>query len=332
MRRLLSSLLLAAAAPSLVFAQSDEPPQPTEHPLLWRIESDPPSYLYGTIHVPDERVTALPTPVVEALSSCDVVVTELRMDRMAGLAAEMMLPEGESLDKILPEAVRAKLVARLEVAGLPVQALQRFKVWAVMATVVQLEYMDELRAGKQVLDQVIWEEARDNGAEGGALEVPEEQLDAFDGLTREEQVELLNDTLDQWAELRDKGETLVEGIVAEYLRGDLQSFTKFMEERSAYQRPELRDKVMARILDERNVRMADRIVEKMAAAPDTTFFFAVGAAHYPGELGILKLLEEKGVQVTRLPTAADRMSEILKRLRRIEQRLDGLEKHHRKAG
>ena len=46
-----------AAAPAVAV------PTQVERPLLWRIELAPPSYLFGTIHLPDERVTKLP-PVV----------------------------------------------------------------------------------------------------------------------------------------------------------------------------------------------------------------------------------------------------------------------------
>ena len=38
-----------------------------ERPLLWRIELPTPSYLYGTIHLPDDRVTSLPPVVTEAM-------------------------------------------------------------------------------------------------------------------------------------------------------------------------------------------------------------------------------------------------------------------------
>ncbi len=37
--------------------------KPTEKPFLWKIEGEVDSYLYGTIHVPDKRVTTLPKVV-----------------------------------------------------------------------------------------------------------------------------------------------------------------------------------------------------------------------------------------------------------------------------
>ena len=50
---------------------------------------------------------------------------------------------------------------------------------------------------------------------------------------------------------------------------------------------------------DRNIRMVDRIDAKLKKG-GKSFFFAVGALHYPGEDGMLKLLEKKGYTITRL--------------------------------
>ena len=50
------------------------PPRPppagrsVKAPFLWRIEGPVPSYLYGTIHVPDAQVTNLPPAVEQAFA------------------------------------------------------------------------------------------------------------------------------------------------------------------------------------------------------------------------------------------------------------------------
>jgi len=50
-------------------------------PFLWKIEGNgPPTYLYGTIHVPDPRVTELPSAVKAAFGASQAVFTEIRMD------------------------------------------------------------------------------------------------------------------------------------------------------------------------------------------------------------------------------------------------------------
>ena len=53
--------------------------------------------------------------------------------------------------------------------------------------------------------------------------------------------------------------------------------------------------------------MVDRIVEKLEKEPSKSFFFAVGAAHWPGAEGMLELLAKKGFKARRL-TPADAAS------------------------
>ena len=60
---------------------------------------------------------------------------------------------------------------------------------------------------------------------------------------------------------------------------------------------------MKAMLDVRNKRMADRLVEHVSAAgPGTVAMAAVGTAHMPGDKGVLKLLEAKGFKTKRVQT------------------------------
>src|SRR6185295_13415884 len=52
----------------------------TEKPFLWRIDGAPPSYLYGTVHVPDQRVLELPEVVRRAFDASDVFNAEIPLD------------------------------------------------------------------------------------------------------------------------------------------------------------------------------------------------------------------------------------------------------------
>ena len=73
-RRALAALALGAWL--LASACGQEP-----KPFLWRIEAEPPSYLFGTVHVPDARVTTLPVIVRRSFRASDVLVTEIPLDR-----------------------------------------------------------------------------------------------------------------------------------------------------------------------------------------------------------------------------------------------------------
>ena len=57
--------------------------------------------------------------------------------------------------------------------------------------------------------------------------------------------------------------------------------------------------------DQVRSRMMERIQQKIGAAPEQSFFFAVGAAHMPDRRGVVRLLEDQGFTVTRLPESAE---------------------------
>ena len=65
-------------------------------PFLWRVEGPTPLYLFGTIHVPDDRVLTLPPSVVKAFTDSSAVYTEIPMDTATqmGVMGKVMLPDG----------------------------------------------------------------------------------------------------------------------------------------------------------------------------------------------------------------------------------------------
>jgi pheromone shutdown protein TraB len=67
--------------------------------------------------------------------------------------------------------------------------------------------------------------------------------------------------------------------------------------------PETRE-FMARLLDRRNLVMVRRMLEAAERHPDKTMFVAVGAGHYPGPVGIVKLLRDTGFRVRRINDVA----------------------------
>ena len=65
--------------------------KPTEKPWLWIVEGEKPSFLYGTIHVPDDRVLALPEVVEEAIGLSDGLLCELKMDPQSQMQQQMAM-------------------------------------------------------------------------------------------------------------------------------------------------------------------------------------------------------------------------------------------------
>jgi len=269
-------------------------------PLLWRIEGQKASYLFGTIHIPDERVLKLADPVSEALDGADAVFTEVPMDMgtQMKLAMQSMLPQGQNLEDVLPAELYKRLSALFEKKGIPMMAMGRFKIWAVAVQVALVDHLMEL-AAKQPLDQHIFLNAQKAGKKVGGLEKPEEQIDVFDSLSREEQIQTLRDSLDDYEEQKDKGVDAIGKLIEIYLEGDDDKLREKLLEEYDPDNP-LEKKLMQRLFTDRNEILAERMAKKMKESPQTSFFFAVGAGHMPGPGGIVDRLRKAGFKVTRV--------------------------------
>jgi uncharacterized protein YbaP (TraB family) len=319
-----ASLLCAAAL--AVLAPGQEPaaaaPAPGERPFLWRIEGPQPSYLFGTIHVPDPRVTALHPEVEAALDAVDALYAELPMETAMGGATlrRMALPGRERLADLLGPELHGRLAAYLEARGMSAAPFQRLKIWVVATQLQLLDDLGMMRSGK-ALDLQLYERARDEGLEVGGLETVDEQVAVFEGLSRAEQTQLLRDALDQLeAAAAAGGESLLQRTIRLYLAGDADALLELMHERRGADEA-LEEKLEEALLWARNRRMAERIDAKLREAPERSFFFAVGAAHYPGREGLLELLRRRGHRITRLPETA---AAVEARIRALEAELDAL--------
>lgn len=265
--------------------------------LLWEVKRSgvPVSYLYGTIHSDDPRALALLDQALPYMGGCTTMTTEVILDAHSAResAHAMMLEDGRTLRELLGHALFAKARALLEPRGVSVQQLERLKPWAVMTL---LAY-PESKSGK-VVDSMLADWATQEGKSLRALESVHEQLDALDGLSESDQIELLRATV-EGADLLPK---LMDDLLNAYAAQDLQA----LERLSMAQVGSVTEKVEARFLDRllhtRNARMVERMrgaLEKGAAC------IAVGALHLSGDSGVLRKLSQQGYELApRLLTAS----------------------------
>jgi uncharacterized protein len=307
-------LISLSAAISVASQTAGTQIRPTEKPFLWRIDGPVPSYLYGTVHVPDQRVLALPDVVKRAFDSSDVFTAEIPLDAatQGSLLSKVMLPPGQDLRKITGDDVFARLIRVVGKAlGNTVPAgagdllatmLAPMKPWAVMSQVELLEFLPDISAGRQPLDAMLYAMASKAGKGLEALETADEQVAVFDGFTNQEQVQMLVAALDDIEKPRPSGVSPTQELVGLYLAGDLNQLAT--EANKQYPEDQaLSKKMMARVVDERNTRMSEKIAQFCSNKPARSYFFAVGALHYAGETGIIGQLTKKGFKITRLGPA-----------------------------
>src|SRR5262245_32450101 len=283
----------------------------TDKPFLWRIEGPVPSYLYGTVHVPDARVLELPEVVRRALSASDVFNAEIPLDggTQLSMMGKIMLPPGQDLRSLVGEEVFARLLRAVSkslgatappgAAEVLAAMLTPMKPWAVMSQVELLEFIPDISAGRQPLDVMLYAIADKAGKELGGLESLDEQVAVFEAFTKEEQVKMLVSSLEDLEKPRPAGLSPARELVDLYLTGDLNRLAAEMKKQQP-QDAALSKKFMERVLNDRNAKMAEKIAQLCARKPAKSYFFAVGALHYAGDSGIVSLLTKKGYKITRL--------------------------------
>lgn len=279
-------------------------------PFLWRVEGGAPTYLFGTIHVPDERVLALPPSVEQAFAKADAVYTEIPMDAgtQMSVMGKIMLPDDQKLSDVIGERTFQRMTAVVEKTlgnapagtGAMLSTLfERMKPWAAMSQLSLLEFLPDMMAGRQPLDAMLYSRAQAEGKAVGALETPEEQIAVFESFTLAEQTRMLELTLDEMERVKPGGKTQTQQLIEAYLSGDMNVVAGVMEEAMTGDRA-----LMARFrqiaIDKRNTHMAERIRALRAKEPSKVFFVAVGTAHFAGDTGIIAQLQRAGLTVARV--------------------------------
>ncbi|MBP1852242.1 TraB/GumN family protein [Rhizobium halophytocola] len=273
---------------------------------LWKIEKPgtAPSYLFGTMHVTDPRVLAMPQAARDAIAAARTVVIEsdevLNERRASASIAErpdlMTFTDGSSLtDRLSPEQ-RINLEAGLQARGIKLATIAQFQPW-IVSSFIAMPACEQMRkaSGADFLDKAIAQKALANGKQVTGLETLVEQLTALSELPVEFHVQSLLQTL----AIGDRMNDIMETMTALYLSGDI-GMTAPMLKAVA---PAASDGDQGyagfeqRMITDRNHVMADRsepILNEGAA------FIAVGALHLPGPEGVIALLRAKGFSVTRI--------------------------------
>jgi len=268
---------------------------PILHPkgLLWKIEKPGmvPSHLYGTMHVGDPRVVNLAAPVEQVFVKADHFVMEMLLNfRAVGvITSGSFFNDGRTLASVMqPEQYQQLLQIFKQQLFLPEKAINNMRPWAVlMALMVPGQPQVETDSA---VDMVLYRRAALRKIPLMGLESPEEQLAVFESLSIEEQVWMLNKSVQEYGRYGSQMTSMLEA----YLDRDLAALAE-LQEQFSYEESDIDDKFMYELIDKRNTRMVQRMQPVLQQG---NAFIAIGALHLPGEKGVLHLLEQQGYSVS----------------------------------
>jgi uncharacterized protein YbaP (TraB family) len=283
--------------------EEDARATPNGSGLLWKIEKAGlgTSYLFGTMHMTDPRVTALPGAAQAAFDASATVVIETTdvLDQAEMMAAIMQKPElmmftdQTTLQSLLSPEDAAAVEAALSERGIPLASVSKMKPW-MLSAMVALPACEMARkaAGLPVLDVKLAQDAEASGKELRGLETVTDQLEAMASLPMDFHIRGLVDTL----KLGDRMDDVVETMISLYVQGEVGAiwplFRAVLPDSGVEEGYAAFEEVMVTARNKTMAVEAEPILQKGGA------FVAIGALHLPGAEGVVELLRKAGYTVT----------------------------------
>lgn len=257
--------------------------QKDAHTLLWQISGNglaKPSYLYGTIHIKDKRVFEFNDSLLPDLKKVDAFAMEIALNdsNLQKIGKAAVLDNGKTLKDFFSAKDYQKLTIYLKDKGYDIAMFEHYKPFALISVITMAQMKEDM---PQSVDEYLYHQAKADNKQLLSIESVEEQVNALEGLSSKELMEMLVDSTEQQD---------LEEMVQAYVNADLDKLSEMTDGDGGMDK-----KTSKKLLIDRNYVMADRIA---AMAKQQTTFAAIGAGHLPGDKGVIALLRSKGYAVT----------------------------------
>lgn len=260
----------------------------SQNTMLYKISGNglkQPSYLFGTIHITCEAT--LEKPVLDALDKTSQLYLELDMDdpsMQATMMSGMMMKGGKTMSSMVSEE-DFKVLDDFVKEKVGVSAIMLNTMKPFMVSTMFLPYL--IDCPMQSIESELVKVSKEQNEEIFGLEAVEEQLAVFDAIPYEVQMqELIKSVKSGFASDREE----IRRVMELYKNKDLNSLLSSIADSDNKITAEHQDE----LLFTRNENWVPRIEKVMKEKPT---FFGVGAAHLPGDKGVIELLKKKGYKV-----------------------------------
>ena len=260
--------------------------QATEKGLFWKLESPTgkTSYLFGTMHTDDNRVSDMTPKMLDAMKSVDTFMMEAEPTQDPSI----FMMKDASLPSLLTQAEFDQVRDLAEFHAMRLGAAMQMKPW-LLAVIFDLPKPQTEFAQ----DNLLLTKSEDFGKEIKGLESGQEHFSIMDAFSIDEQMVMLRAVLKRTPEQK---EADFERLMSAYLKGDSDKISALDEQITGGMLPkEIWAKMRVKLLDERNVVMAQRAIP---AANEKPIFIAVGASHLAGDNGLIAAFKKAGFKLS----------------------------------
>jgi uncharacterized protein YbaP (TraB family) len=259
--------------------------------LLWKISGKgltKPSYLFGTMHILCAEDIKISENFRNVINGSDLIYFEVDMDNMMeilGSLRYLKMSDNKKLSDLLSaeDYQKVKDYFTKNAGMIPFPMMESFKPF-FLSSMMSDQSMD--CPSKEGMETAIMKEAKTSNKEIKGLETIQFQASVFDSIPYERQAKELVKAIDSPSSDVDHTKELV----AVYKAQDLDKIQSMTVQE---------DGVLSEYLDlllyNRNANWAGKMAQLM---PANSILFAVGAAHLPGDKGVIALLKKSGYTVT----------------------------------
>ena len=279
-------------------------------PAMWKVTDSAghTMYLFGTIHVGDQRSETAMEKIAPTLDACDALALEFDLKEyerdtqmQMNTVMTFLCPDDTKVTDEMPEELFERCKDLLQDAEIYHNALKSYNLqfWSTLVDQAVLELYTDL-SSDYAMDSQLCDRAYDNEQPVISVESAQAQMDLLNSVPDELAIAMIEETLDGTDSYN---ENLTE-MYALWLSGSADELAAFLEDEDEPDperySPELiamaeaYDKAMTA---DRNDGMFLKAQELLASGQ--TVFFAVGAAHIIGEHGLVQLLTNAGYTVER---------------------------------
>jgi len=267
--------------------------------LLWEVTSATTTvYLLGTIHVGSDQLYPLPAAIETAYARSAAIALEADPtdpSALLSLGSTMYQPP-DGLDQHIPPALYRDVQARLAATGLPPEIARMMKPWLLSMTLTMTEMARLGFDAAKGIDLHLASRARRDGKRLIELESMAMQIALLDSFSAEAQSAMLRTTVEGLQSGRLGAD--MTSMIDTWRRGDAPGLDQLAQRDLDATGGNVARELRARLYDDRNRAMTDKIVRLLAGRE--IVLVGVGAGHMTGPTGITTLLAGKGFTVRRL--------------------------------
>jgi uncharacterized protein YbaP (TraB family) len=267
-----------------------------QYKLLWKITGKnlrTPSYLFGTMHVYDNKAFDFSDSVLLNLLACDAFAMEVHPDSVMNSLVKMIFNQSDQKKNVFKEIFSEKEYKEIDSMLRAKSGYSLDKLKSPSMAEFALEKNDQKSKDKSTfLDAYLYGIARSNKKQIIGLENASDQLSIIDHLSPTEIKKIILSYLQNDSSSYKQHSDSYNQLLNIYYSGDIDKIYELM--RSTYS---FSKEYYDRLITIRNEGMAKNIISSITSR---STFVAVGAAHLPGNEGLIKLLQKEGYDVTKV--------------------------------